>query len=316
MDRLPLIACLFIASIGLGSSKPTLKEAKQCKEAIGIQTGFLEDRDVKTSTAQKNFTVSDAWCAAQNNDKQFFAVDLGEDFLFTKIATQGKVDDKNRFVKSYELQFSSDNKDWKTYMSDGKQNLDGNKDTFTVKYHKLVPDTVGRYVKIIPKSWNNGICSRMELYGCAVDDLKKDQTKGKAKSPAQGSSIKQTEPDTKSVIPNPVNQPQASVVPDPGKATVDATNSAAAAKISLPDSKDFIPAPKNVVPETAKGALGNDASQVKNVVPSAQNTKEVPKRDSEANWSFSTVAQNPQDTATVDNADLLELSRQLGTPTR
>ena len=47
------------------------------------------------------------------------------------------------------------------------QNLDGNKDTFTVKYHKLVPDTVGRYVKIIPKSWNNGICSRMELYGCA-----------------------------------------------------------------------------------------------------------------------------------------------------
>ena len=95
--------------------------AKQCKEAIGIQTGFLEDRDVKTSTAQKNFTVSDAWCATQNNDKQFFAVDLGEDFLFTKIATQGKVDDKNRFVKSYELQLSSDNKDWKTYFSDGKQ---------------------------------------------------------------------------------------------------------------------------------------------------------------------------------------------------
>ena len=149
-----------------------------------------------------------------------------------------------------------------------------------------------------------------------MDDLKKDQTKGKAKSPAQGSSIKQTEPDTKSVIPNPVNQPQASVVTDPGKATVDATNSAAAAKISLPDSKDFIPAPKNVVPETAKGTLGNDASQVKDVVPSAQNTKEVPKRDSEANWSFSTVAQSPQDTATVDNADLLELSRQLGTPTR
>ena len=94
--------------------------AKQCKEAIGIQTGFLEDRDVKTSSAQKNFTVSDAWCATQNNEKQFFAVDLGEDFLFTKIATQGKVDDKNRFVKSYELQLSSDNKDWKTYLSDGR----------------------------------------------------------------------------------------------------------------------------------------------------------------------------------------------------
>ena len=144
-----------------------------------------------------------------------------------------------------------------------------------------------------------------------VDDLKKDQTKDKAKSP-----VKQTQPDAKSTIPNPANQPQASVVPDPGNVAADAANSATAAKISLPDSKDFIPAPKNVTPGTAKGTPGNDASQVKDVVPNPQNTKEVPKRDSEANWSFSTVAQNPQDTATVDNADLLELSRQLGTPTR
>ena len=97
-----------------------LAVAKECKEPIGIQTGFLETRDIKTSTAQKNFTVSDAWCSTQNNDKQYFAADLGEDFLFTKIATQGKVDDMNRFVKSYELQFSSDNKDWKTYL-DGKK---------------------------------------------------------------------------------------------------------------------------------------------------------------------------------------------------
>ena len=75
---------------------------------------------MKTSSAQKNFTVSDAWCSTQTNDKQFFAMDLGEDFLFTKVATQGKVDDRNRFIKTYELQFSNDNKDWKPYLSEGK----------------------------------------------------------------------------------------------------------------------------------------------------------------------------------------------------
>ena len=166
------------------------------------------------------------------------------------------------------------------------------------------------------KNNNNIFLMFIAIILSTVDDLKKDQTKDKAKSPVQASSVKQTQLDAKSTIPNPANQPQASVVPDPGNFAADAANSATAAKISLPDSKDFIPAPKNVAPGTVKGTPGNDASQVKDVVPNPQNTKEVPKRDSEANWSFSTVAQNPQDTATVDNADLLELSRQLGTPTR
>ena len=94
--------------------------ASECKQPIGIQTGFLEDRDIKTSSA-KNFTSHGAWCAGTNNDKQFYAVDLGEDFLLTKIATQGKVDNKDRYVKSYELQYSSDNKKWNSYLSDGKQ---------------------------------------------------------------------------------------------------------------------------------------------------------------------------------------------------
>ena len=88
---------------------------ESCKDSLGVQSGFLETRDIKTSTNQKNFSATDAWCPSVVDDKQFFAVDLGEEFSLTKIATQGKVDDQNRFVKSYTLEYSSDANTWTPY---------------------------------------------------------------------------------------------------------------------------------------------------------------------------------------------------------
>eukprot|EP00794_Sanderia_malayensis_P006314 gene6314-7037_t len=276
-----IIFVIFLAICLFAQAKPTTKSdqgPKQCKEPIGIQTGFLEDRDVKTSSAAKNFTIHDAWCAATNNDKQFFAFDLGEDFLFSKIATQGKVDDKNRFVKSYVLQFSNDNKKWTPYLDSGKQVLEGNKDTFTVKYHNLEPETVGRYVKIQPKTWNNGICSRVELYGCSVEDFEKEKGKGKSK------------------IPESKSEPPAAAVPEIPTAV---------AAMEAASEND---APKqDAVPAAATGAAkATDAS----------------KQDSEATWKFLTGADNggassvetnnKSSSAASDNADLLELTQQLG----
>ena len=43
------------------------------------------------------------------------AVDLGEDFSISKIATQGKLDDKDRYITLYGLQYSSDAKKWTDY---------------------------------------------------------------------------------------------------------------------------------------------------------------------------------------------------------
>ena len=143
--------------------------------------------------------------------------------------------------------------------------------------------------------------------------MKKEQTKDKIKAPAQAPPIKGVVPASKSGIPSAANPLQAPVLPEAAEANK--VNSATAAKLSLPDAKDIIPASKNVVPEAGKEAPVIDAKQVKDIVTVPQNPKEVPKRDSEANWSFSTVGQNVQDTANADNADLLELSRQLGTPT-
>ena len=147
-----------------------------------------------------------------------------------------------------------------------------------------------------------------------MDDLKKKE-QAKDKTPAQSPSIKDVAPASKSAVPGAENPtPQASVLPE--AAIADKANPVTAAKLSLPDAKDIIPSSKNAASEAGKEAPVIDAQQVKDIVSVPQNPKEVPKRDSEANWSFSTVGQNVQDTANADNADLLELSRQLGTPTR
>ena len=43
------------------------------------------------------------------------AVDLGEDFKLSKVATLGKADDQNRFVTKYALEYSSDGSKWQEY---------------------------------------------------------------------------------------------------------------------------------------------------------------------------------------------------------
>ena len=80
-----------------------------------MQTGYLETGDIKTSSAQQNFSATDPWCPSTVDEKQFMAVDLGEDFSISKIATQGKLDDQDRFITLYGLQYSSDAKKWTDY---------------------------------------------------------------------------------------------------------------------------------------------------------------------------------------------------------
>ena len=43
------------------------------------------------------------------------AVDLGEPFSISKVSTLGKADDKNRYIKKYALEYSSDGTKWDEY---------------------------------------------------------------------------------------------------------------------------------------------------------------------------------------------------------
>lgn len=103
------------AEVPQTESAPPSASKSSCSSPIGIQTGFLETRDIKTSTSQKGFTATDPWCATTQDDQQFMAVDLGEPFKINKVATLGKADDKNRFVSKYILEFSHDGAKWEQY---------------------------------------------------------------------------------------------------------------------------------------------------------------------------------------------------------
>lgn len=176
MVQLGILICLWFAYVNSKSIQN--KPNSSCKQAIGVQSGYLDTGDIKTSSSQTNFTATDPWCPSIVDEKQFMAIDLGEDFSISKIATQGKVDDKDRYITNYGLEYSSDAKKWVDYKDIfGKADLDGNKNTYDVVAHDLAPAIIARYVKLKPKKWHNGICNIMDLYGCSIEELKSGKAK-------------------------------------------------------------------------------------------------------------------------------------------
>lgn len=90
-----------------------------CDEAVGIQSGDVDDKDISASSKRKDFNVLDAWCPAVIDRKQYFQVNLGDKTKVTKVSTQGRLGNLDRHVKSYRLYYSMDGEEWKVYQSDG-----------------------------------------------------------------------------------------------------------------------------------------------------------------------------------------------------
>lgn len=91
----------------------------ECNEAVGIQSGDVDDKDITVSSKRHDFNVLDAWCPATVNRKQYFQVNLGFKTKITKVSTQGRLGNLDRHVKSYRLYYSMDGHDWKVYQTEG-----------------------------------------------------------------------------------------------------------------------------------------------------------------------------------------------------
>ncbi|CAB4008593.1 lactadherin-like, partial [Paramuricea clavata] len=91
----------------------------ECNEAVGIQSGDVDDKDITVSSKRKDFNILDAWCPATIDRKQYFQVNLGFKTKITKVSTQGRLGNLDRHVKSYRLYYSTDGHDWKVYQTDG-----------------------------------------------------------------------------------------------------------------------------------------------------------------------------------------------------
>ena len=67
------------------------------------------------------------------------------------------------------IQFSHDGLFWSLYHDSGViQTISGNVDGATRKKVKLPSPIRAKYIRLNPRHWKQGICMRVELYGCAL----------------------------------------------------------------------------------------------------------------------------------------------------
>ncbi|CAH3026091.1 unnamed protein product [Porites evermanni] len=144
-----------------------------CFEPLGIQSGEFEDGLITASNVQKNFTATDPWCPPKTDENQYLQVDLSRKTELTKLATQGYSGDKEKFVKTFALLYSDDGEKWEQYGSKGKEKIfQANNNSFAVHHNIFEKPLVTRYIRVNPRTWENAICLRLEVFGCDGKSIK------------------------------------------------------------------------------------------------------------------------------------------------
>lgn len=156
------------------------------EEALGLESGLITDQQITASSSwntahgKQNARLNrqaargktSAWSAGSNDLNQWLQIDFGRNVKITKLATQGRNDYGDQWVKSYTLAYSADGSNvFQTYQENELDKVfTGNADRNTVVTHVLLQPITARYVQIKPKSWNNHIAMRAEFYGCILSD--------------------------------------------------------------------------------------------------------------------------------------------------
>ncbi|XP_028414341.1 uncharacterized protein LOC114537501 [Dendronephthya gigantea] len=150
---------------------------------LGVENERIKDSQMSSSTAQNRFPASDgrlnsrragayeflnygrSWRPKDYNQGQWLQVDLGKKEIVTAIATQGY--GTGYWVKTYSMSYGLDEENLTSYRMNTTQKVfDGNTDENSVVTNVLSPAVTARYIRIHPKTWNNVISLRVELYGC------------------------------------------------------------------------------------------------------------------------------------------------------
>ncbi|XP_035673281.1 uncharacterized protein LOC118413827 isoform X5 [Branchiostoma floridae] len=147
---------------------------------LGMESGAIPDSHLTASTSYGSSAHdaskarlhsqegAGAWCAAQNNNKQWLQVDVGAETTVAGVITQGR--SSNTYpqrVTSYKLRFSRDGITWSTYLDKlGREKIfAGNSDQDTEVRHLLDPPVTARYVRFWPQTWVHHVSMRVEVLG-------------------------------------------------------------------------------------------------------------------------------------------------------
>ncbi|XP_038064786.1 lactadherin-like [Patiria miniata] len=116
-----------------------------------------------------------AWCSKQAVDPTpWIQVDFSRDLYVTGLVTQGRDIQYDQYVKSYEVAFSGDGQVWRpvTNASGTAIKFAGNTDRVQRTTTKFDDVLRTRFLRIVPKEWNNGCCMSFEVMGCNRTELK------------------------------------------------------------------------------------------------------------------------------------------------
>ncbi|KAJ7390770.1 hypothetical protein OS493_022328 [Desmophyllum pertusum] len=155
---------------------------EKCNGALGMESGFIMDQQLSAHSAwndnRARYGASRArlyqnewpqgWSAQKNDPSPWLQIDLLLDRTVTAVATQGYGNKKEKeWVKTYVLMTSRDGERWNAYREGGRKRIFiGNVDTGSVVRNELKMPLRTRWLRIVPRSWNNNVGMRVELYGC------------------------------------------------------------------------------------------------------------------------------------------------------
>uniref|UniRef100_A0A2K6SJC6 Coagulation factor V n=1 Tax=Saimiri boliviensis boliviensis TaxID=39432 RepID=A0A2K6SJC6_SAIBB len=107
-----------------------------------------------------------------NNNKQWLQIDLLKIKKITAIITQGcKSLSSEMYVKSYSIHYSDQGVEWKPYRLKSSmvdKIFEGNTNTKGHVKNFFNPPIISRFIRVIPKTWNQSIALRLELFGCDI----------------------------------------------------------------------------------------------------------------------------------------------------
>ncbi|XP_027778687.2 coagulation factor V isoform X1 [Marmota flaviventris] len=189
----PIVARYIRISPTRSYNRPTLRlelqgcEVNGCSTPLGMESGKIENKQITASSFKKSWWGDywepslarlnaqgrvNAWQAKANNNKQWLQIDLLKIKKITAIVTQGcKSLSSEMYVKSYTIYYSDQGVEWKPYRQkssivdkifEGNSNIKGHVKNF------FNPPIISRFIRIIPKTWNQSIALRLELFGCDI----------------------------------------------------------------------------------------------------------------------------------------------------
>lgn len=164
--------------------KPQEDAKEQYSEPLGMENGSIPNDSIKASSeldehhgatrarlnTKPEGELMGAWVPLENDDSQWLQVDLEKVMRVTKIAVQGEAGESSRHVKEYTLWCSLTGEEFIPYREDGKEKVfDGNSDQDTVVFNTVKNSVITRFIRLQPRTWNEGIGIRTEFYGFDAD---------------------------------------------------------------------------------------------------------------------------------------------------